>query len=260
MKKITYLAAALLALVAQTAQAVEGLDVVKDSERRMKSSTEKTSYRMDLVDANGQVQQSRTLELFYKRSDATESTLFKFTAPPVLQGTGLLIVDSGQVVNDIWMYMPSTRRIRRIAGAEKSNWFMGTEFTHEDFEDYKISAYSFQLDQADEPCGDKQRCVVVSSKPNKPTEVEASGYSKKVYWIDKESMYPVRIDYIDKSGAPAKRLDVRKLVKLGNYWRPQVYEMLNLANGRLTRLTATSREVDGPLEDQLVSQRHLRSE
>lgn len=260
MKTTHILAMGLLAATVQAAHGLEALDVIKDSEHRMKSHTEKTTYRMDLVDASGQVQQSRTLELFYKRSDALESTLFKFTAPPVLQGTGLLIVDSGQVVNDIWMYMPSTRRIRRIAGAEKSNWFMGTEFTHEDFEDYKISAYSFQVDKADEACGDKQRCVVVSSKPNNATEVEASGYSKKVYWIEKESMYPVRIDYIDKAGFPAKRLDVRKLVKLGNYWRPQTYEMLNLLNGRMTRLTATLREVDVPLDDQLVSQRYLRSE
>jgi hypothetical protein len=73
-------------------------------------------------------------------------------------------------------------------------------------------------------------------------------------------MYPVRVDYFDKSGAPAKRLDVRKLAKSGTYWRPQVYEMRNLANNRTTRLTAVSREVDAKLDDFYVSQRYLRSE
>ena len=36
--------------------------------------------------------------------------------------------------------------------------------------------------------------------------------------------------------------------------------MRNLANGRTTRLTASSREVDGKLDDFYVSQRYLRSE
>jgi hypothetical protein len=215
---------------------------------------------MELLDAKGQLQQARDIELYYKKIDGSESTLFRFTGPPVVQGTGLLIVDAGKPVNDIWMYLPQTRRIRRIAGAEKSNWFMGTEFTHEDFEDYKRSAYAFQLDKEDEGCGEQQRCFVVSAVASDAAEKEASGYGKKVYWIEKQTMYPVRIDYLDKSGAPAKRLDVHKLVRAGNYWRPQAYEMRNLANGRVTRLTAVSREVDDKLDDYFVSQRYLRAE
>lgn len=139
MSKQTYITTALLVL-ASAVNAADGNSVIKDSERRIKSATEKTIYRMELLDGAGQVQQTRGIELYYKKVEGTETTLFKFTTPPVIQGTGLLIVDGGKPVNDIWMYLPATRKIRRIAGSEKSNWFMGTEFTHEDFEDYKTSA------------------------------------------------------------------------------------------------------------------------
>ena len=253
------IAAALLGF-SPALMAADANGVIAESERRIKSSTEKTVYRMELLDGAGQVQQTRGIELYYKKAEGAETTLFKFTAPPVVQGTGLLIVDAGKAVNDIWMYLPATRRIRRIAGAEKSNWFMGTEFTHEDFEDYKTSAYTFHLDKEDEACGDLQKCFVVSATASAAAEKEASGYGRKIYWIEKQSMYPVRVDYLDKSGTPAKRLDVRKLARSGSYWRPQVYEMRNLANTRITRLTAVSREVDGKLDDYFVSQRYLRSE
>jgi hypothetical protein len=253
------IAAALLSL-APGLRAADGNSVIKDSEHRIKSRTEKTLYRMELLDSTGKVQQTRDIELYYKKAEGSETTLFKFTSPPVVQGTGLLIVDAGKPVNDIWMYLPATRRIRRIAGAEKSNWFMGTEFTHEDFEDYKSSAYTFQLDRDDDACGDQQTCFVVSAVASDAVEKAASGYGKKVYWIEKQSMYPVRVDYFDKAGAPMKRLDVRKLAKSGTYWRPLVYEMRHLANSRVTRLTAVSREVDTPLDDFYVSQRYLRSE
>lgn len=257
---VVMLVGLLMATSSQSARSADGKDVIATSDRRIKSSTEKTVYRMELLDAAGKVQQTRGIELHFKRADGNESTLFKFTSPPVVQGTGLLIVDSGKSVNDIWMYMPATRRIRRIAGAEKSNWFMGTEFTHEDFEDYKIDAYTFQMDKEDEACGEQQRCFVVSAVASEAAEKDASGYSRKVYWVEKQTLYPVRVDYIDKAGAPTKRLDVQKLVRVGDYWRPQVYEMRNLGNGRITRLTASSREVNVPLEDYFVSQRYLRSE
>lgn len=240
--------------------AADGASVIEASEARIKSATEKTRYRMELIDAAGQVQQQREIELYYRKDGAVESTLFKFTAPPIVQGTGLLIVDGGKPVNDIWMYLPATRKIRRIAGAEKSNWFMGTEFTHEDFEDYKRSAYAYALERSDAECGARQRCWVVSAVARDAAEQEASGYGRKVYWIEQESLYPVRIDYYDKAQAAVKRLDVRELAHEGRYWRPQVYEMRNLANGRTTRLTALAREIDGALDDYYVSQRYLRTE
>lgn len=258
---MTIVLAAFTSLACATpAPAADGASVIEASEARIKSGSEKTRYRMELIDAAGQVQQQREIELYYRKDGAVESTLFKFTSPPIVQGTGLLIVDGGQPVNDIWMYLPATRKIRRIAGAEKSNWFMGTEFTHEDFEDYKRSAYAFALDSGDAECGLRQRCYVVSAVARDAAEQDASGYGRKVYWIEKESLYPVRVDYYDKAQAAVKRLDVRELVHEGRYWRPQVYEMHNLANGRTTRLTALSREIDGALDAYYVSQRYLRTE
>ncbi len=258
--KLTLAIATAMLSLSAAAATPDASTVIRESEQRIKSHSEKTVYRMELLDVDGQTQQTRGIELYYKRDGHAETSLFKFTSPPVVQGTGLLIADTGKTVNDIWMYLPATRRIRRISGAEKSNWFMGTEFTHEDFEDYKPDAYSFQLDKADAACGDGRHCVVVSAKASDATEREASGYGQKIYWIEKQSMYPVRIDYLDKAGKAVKRLDVRKLVESGTYWRPQVYEMKNLANGRVTRLTAISREVDGQVDDYHVSQRFLRAD
>src|ERR1700738_2482841 len=120
-----------LAFQAIPALAIDGAEIVRESDRRTKSTTEKTLYQMDLIDASGKTQQSRGFALHYKQDPGRESTLFKFSEPPVVQGVSLLIVDSHTGINDIWTYLPQTRLVRRIAGAEKSNWFMGTEFTHE---------------------------------------------------------------------------------------------------------------------------------
>lgn len=258
-RHVAWITVLALAIQASGAVAEQGDDIIRESDERTKSATEKTVFRMDLIDASGRIQQSRSLAFYFKRGPGQQSTLFKFSEPPVVQGTALLIVDSGTGINDIWTYLPATRRVRRIAGSEKSNWFMGTEFTHEDFEDYQIEAYNFSYVREDS-CGDQQRCNVVQAIAGKSEEREATGYGSKLYWIEKQTLYPVRIDYIGKDGKPAKTLDVTKLVQQGKYWRPEIYEMRNLNNGRMTRLSVVSRELDIDLDDYFVSQRFLRTE
>lgn len=233
--------------------------LMERSEAQTKPHTERTTYTMELLDAAGDIEQTRTLEVFYKRYPDHEVTLQKFLSPPVLEDTGMMIVDSGNPTNDIWLYLPATRRLRRISGAEKSNWYLGTQFTYEDFEDYNLDAYSFTLLE-ETTCQESARCSVVEAVATAETEKQATGYGKKVYWIEKESLYPVRVDYFDAQGNEVKRLTTSGLTKVGAYWRPTETVMSDLRNGRRTRVLANRRETDLDLDDYYVSKRYLRED
>lgn len=259
MKSLIHLSAiALWLTVLPAAAATDGRSLMEQSEKATKSQSESTLYQLELLDKDNALIQTRRMEFFFKKLPAREATLIRFTAPAALQGTGLLIEDSGKAANDIWLYLPATRKLRRIAGAEKTNWFMGTEFTNEDFEDYQLNLYRFDL-QDDVSCG-TSRCHVVSASASNEAEKQASGYSRKVYYIDQQSLYPVTIEYYGQDGKLGKRLSVEGLQRQGNYWRPQVIVMHNLHTGRRTRLTAQSRELDGKLDDFKVSSRYLRAD
>lgn len=246
-------------LVSFAALADPAKELMERSEKATKSHTEHTTYRMDLLNQDGKVEQTRTSEYFYKRNDDEERTLQKFTDPPVLRGSGMLIIDRGKVVNDIWMYLPTTRRLRRIAGTEKSNRYMGTEFTYEDFEDYQIPYYHFTL-LAHSPCDADEKCIQVEAVPSAAQERKASGYSRKVYWIGEQTLYPRRIDYYDHDGKQVKTLRDEGLERVGGYWRAKLHKMENKVTGRSTAITILSREVDQPLRDYFVSKRYLRKD
>jgi hypothetical protein len=233
--------------------------IIKRSDKSLKPQTEKILYRMTLVASNGSVEQVRTFFTYYKKQDGEERTLQKFLSPPVLAGTGLLLVDRGKPDTDIWMYLPTTRRIRRIAGHDKSNRYMGTEFSFEDFEGYRISAYHFAL------IGEKTdsaglSCWVIEAVAATASEKASTGYSKKRYWIDQKTLYPVRVEYYAKDGALEKVLTAEGLYQVNQYWRPAHEEIKNLLTGRSTRLVLKSDEVNLTLEDRFVSKRYLRSE
>jgi hypothetical protein len=256
------LAMGLMALTLPLRPAVAAPDataIIRDSDAAMKPQTEKTSYRMTLLNADGTVEQVRTFITYFHRGKGEERTLQKFLSPPVLAETGLLIVESGQPDTDIWLYLPTTRRIRRIAGQDKSNRYMGTEFAFEDFEDYRIPYYRFDLaTEKRDPNG--RDCWVIDATATAPSQVSATGYAKKQYWIEKKTLYPVRIEYYAKDQRLEKVFSVQNLRPLGRYWRPEREEIHNVRTGKITKLEIQSNEIDIPLDERYVAQRYLRGD
>lgn len=248
----------LILMSSMSAFSEDGRHLMERSEETTKSLTEKSLFKMDIFDQDKKLVQSRDMEFLYKHETDKEVSLIKFISPPILQGTGLLIEDRNNEANDIWLYLPATRKLRRVSGSEKTNWFMGTEFTHEDFEDYKIDLYKFSIVK-ETACGDS-RCIVILAEPDNNHELEASGYSKKIYYIDIPSQYPVAIEYFDHSGELIKRLTASSIKREGNYWRPQVIKMENMVNKRVTQLTIKERALDITLDNYYVSSRYLRAD
>jgi hypothetical protein len=237
----------------------KGEKIIKQSDTATKSQTEYSKFEMDLVGANGEVEQTRKLDIYFKKYPDKEITLQKFLYPPIVQGAGLLIVDTGKSVNDIWMYLPTTRRLRRIAGAEKSNLYMGTEFAYEDFEDYQMRNHHFKY-LREESCLDDKRCDLIESTPSTDQERQASSYVRKVYWVEKKTLYAVQVDYYNKQNRHTKTLKESGLKQYGQYWRPDTLVMTNFENKRSTRIKALERTVDQPIDDYHVSKRFLRSD
>jgi outer membrane lipoprotein-sorting protein len=248
---------ALCALVAKADD--KGETIIKQSDAATKSQTEYSKFEMDLISANGEVEQTRKLDIYFKKYPGKEVTLQKFLYPPIVQGAGLYIVDTGASVNDIWMYLPTTRRLRRIAGAEKSNLYMGTEFSYEDFEDYQMQNHHFQY-LREESCLDDKRCDLIESTPSTEQERQASSYAKKIYWVEKETLYAVQVDYYDEQNRHIKTLEESGLKQYGQYWRPDTLVMTNLDTNRSTRIKALERTVDQPIDDYHLSKRFLRSD
>jgi len=237
----------------------KGERIIQQSDTASKSHTEYSNLEMDLVGASGEVEQTRKLDIYFKKYPDKEVTLQKFLYPPIVQGAGLIIVDTGKSANDIWMYLPTTRRLRRIAGAEKSNLYMGTEFAYEDFEDYQMRSHQFQY-LREESCLDNSRCDLIESTPSTDEERQASSYSKKIYWIEKKTLYAVQVDYYDKQNHHVKTLKESDLKSYGRYWRPTILVMTNLVNKRSTRVKTLQRSVDQPIDDYHLSKRFLRTD
>lgn len=253
------LCVALAATVPGAACAKDALALMQDVDKRLKAADESILYDMELYEGTT-LTHARKLVRLDKAMPSKNSTVVRFTQPMSVKNVALLIEDSGGSVNDIWSYTASTKSLRRISGAQKQNWFMGTEFTYEDFEDFKLKTYTFTEVAMQSPCLAWRNCTVVDAVPKADAEAAASGYAKKRYYIEVGSLFPVQVEYFDATGKVVKRLVTEGLKKYDGFHRPTAQIMFNLINQRRTRMVVTDVNLNGGLPDSRFTQRYLRSE
>lgn len=242
--------------MAQTAEE-KGFAIVQEADKRDTGWQDSSStLTMTLTNRHGDQRlrkmRSRALEV----PGDGDKRLIIFDYPPDMRGTGFLTFSHRARDDDQWLYLPSLKRVRRIASGNKSNSFMGSEFAYEDIAAEDIGEYSYRW-LHDEACGEHS-CFVVESFP---LDTRNSGYSRRISWIDQEYYYTVKVDYFDRKGKFLKTLTFQGYRQhLDQYWRPDTMEMINHQNGNSTRLDWDSYRFRTGLKDSDFTHRNLKLE
>jgi outer membrane lipoprotein-sorting protein len=122
-------------------------------------------------------------------------------------------------------------RTRKIASANQSGAFMGSEFAYEDMSSDEVGKYTYRY-LGDDVIGGRAAYKVERYPRNR-----YSGYTRQVAWYDKDQYRILKIDYYDRKNVLLKTAinsDYRRY--LGKYWRPLKVTMTNHQTGKRTRL------------------------
>ena len=161
-----------------------------------------------------------------------------FEKPADLAGAGLLSVDykDGSQDDDQWLYLPSVGKTTRIASADKSGSFMGTDLSYADMTrkdpnayDYKMLEQSAQVDGMD--------CWHIEATPKTEKEQKETGYAKTEIWVAKDSMIPVQVKAWVLEG---KRLKYTKLGDIREVDGTSVAHMVTVRTTKSGEVESTS--------------------
>ena len=230
----------------------QGQAIMQRVDSRPQPDTEISMLQMQLTDQRGR-QRTRQLKLFTHNDGAHTSTLLFFTAPADVRGVGLLTIAATGEDSDQWLYMPALRRTRRIAGSGRQDSFMGSDFSYEDLESPDITRSQYRLTGEESMNG--RPCYVIEAIPQDTD----SSYSKRLSWIDTESLIALRVDFFTDSNDPVKRLTADGISRHNGYWRADTLRMEDLARGRHTVLHVSEQEFDIELPSNLFSVRTLEN-
>lgn len=220
------------------------------------SHDEKTSVKITLKNRQGKIQErvlhwkTVTLENGDKRS------LVYFDYPKAIKGTGLLTHENKAREDERWLYLPALKKTRRISGSDKSDTFMGTDFSYEDLVTEEPENHSYvYADKQD--CGPS--CVLIVATPNTEKEKLESGYSKRVLTVNTDNHMIVAVEYFNKSGTHAKsyRASDFRVVHPSGAQRPFRMEMVDLINQHTTVMAFDGYKIDAGIAEADISLRAL---
>ena len=228
--------AALLALVALGAWAEtpeeKGLAIVQEADKRDTGWVDaKASMKMTLRNKQGEESEREIRMQTLEVEGDGDKSLSVFDSPKDIKGTAFLSFTHALVPDDQWLYLPALKRVKRIASANKSGPFMGSEFAYEDLASQEVEKYTYKY-LGDEVL-DGSDTFMIEAYP----AYENSGYTRQVVWVDKTMYQPIKIDYYDRKDAKLKTLVTSDWKQyLDKYWRPGKMEMTNHQTGKTTEL------------------------
>lgn len=210
----------------------KGLAIAVEADRR---DTGFVDHAVELVmvlrNRHGEESTRKLRVRFLEVSNDGDKSLSIFDEPPDVKRTALLTFSHKVGSDDQWLYLPALKRVKRIASADKSGPFMGSEFAYEDISSQEVEKYTYKYLRDEQYDG--QACFVFERYPVD----QYSGYKRQVVWMDKAEYRLLKIDYYDRKDSLLKTLTWKGYKQyIGKYWRADEMLMINHQTGKSTLL------------------------
>ncbi len=235
----------LLPAVLSAAESPDGKEIMTLVDERPDGDDRHSIMKMTLINKRGR-KRVRELESFSRDYGRDRKGVMIFRAPADVRGTAFLSWDYDDPgrEDDKWLYMPALRKVRRISGASKNEYFMGSDFTYDDMGDRSVDEDTHTL--LGEEVVDDHTCWKVESIPIDSEDM----YTRKIYWVDQQSYLVIRGEYYDKDGL-LKRYRALAVGQQDGIWAVLSSEMDNVSRNHKTLMETSAIRYNTGLKDQL---------
>lgn len=242
----------------QIARRIQDRDTGRDS---------RSTMRMKLFDRQGRVRE-RALAMTSLRGRGTagaapgapdgDRLLLRFTYPNDIRGTGFLVWEHPGSEDERFLYLPSLGRVRRIAGAETQESFVGSDFTYEDIGGREFDEYTYAI--VDEnaswtpPAGGPLRPAWRLESTRKDT---SSRFPRAVSLVLKDSFVVVQADVYNRRNEKQKTYTVGRLERIEGIWTAMDAVMTNAIEKSRTELVIEKMDYNAGVKESDFARREL---
>ncbi len=220
-----------------------GDEILKKVEDAINAPKDRTaSMKLTLIDKdeNSRVREIKMWQL------GKEKRLIKFLSPADVKGVGFLVLSD----NEMYLYMPAFKKIRRIASHVKNESFMGTDFSYND-----IGKCQYTKDFAAEIKEEIEEGYILELTPTPKSDVD---YAKLTMWVNKAHYIPSRVEYYNKKGTLLKVMENEDTETVDGYWTPMKVTMKNLKAEHKTIMEFVNVVHNTGLKEDMFTKRMLK--
>lgn len=189
-------------------------------------------------------------------------TLTRFDEPATIRGEGVLIRE-GKDQNDVLLYLPHFKKVRRVEGQSQSSSFFGSVFSYSDVASPHADDNTAKVLREEACPGEKLKCWVVEISPATKKVRDRTGYSKSVQWVRQDNWITVAGEFYDLKGKLWKKLratEVKEVDPKNKKWLPHHIVLEDLIKKRTTTLKLGDVKVNVSLDDTLFTEQNLANE
>jgi len=190
---------------------------------------------MELTDKRGKTRQRDALVI--KRMDSERRyTRVTYLTPKSVREVSFLSHDqlTAGGSDDRWLYLPATRKVRRVPAADRGDYFLGTDFSYEDMQSelkFALEDYNFELLETP---ADQDGIFHLRGEPKTKKIVRELGYGAFEAVIDGNNWMPQEIRFFDPKLRALKTVTVSGVQQIDGIWNAGRIECRNERTGHTT--------------------------
>ncbi|MCG8336091.1 MAG: outer membrane lipoprotein-sorting protein [Proteobacteria bacterium] len=223
-----------------------GRQLMLKVDERPDGDNRKTVSRMTLINKRGR-ERVRLMVTYAKDYGKDSKSLFYFKKPADVKGTGFLTFDYDEPGkdDDRWLFLPALKKVRRISGSSKNDYFMGSDFTYDDMGGRSVDEDNHMI--TGEEVIDGRQCWIVVSTPKEKDYL----YSSVKRWIAKDSLVQIKGEYFDRKNDLIKTLTITDLRQHQGFWTIYRMEMNNSQENHKTVISIDEVQYNLGVKDSL---------
>ena len=239
----------LLTLLMSSAWGQTGIEIAKMVDEKPTPRDMVNTTNMVLTNSKGK---TRTNVMMSRSIDGNKKQIIWFLEPKDDRGVAFLKIEHNNKDDEMRMWLPAFKKVRRISSKRKGDAFMGSDLSYEDLTSRDLNEYTYK--RLDDELVNSTQCFVLESKPNTSAK---SSYSKHISWINKENLNIVQEYSFDKRGA-LKKEKYFQHNKLKDYYVMNQIRVKDVQKQHTTEVTFESLEVDTGINPALFQEKNLK--
>ena len=170
-------------------------------------------------------------------------------------------IEPSEKDDDIWIYLPSTKKVRRLISSNKKASFVGTDFSYGDVIGHKPKEWNHTPVKEENIEG--KDCWVIESIPKDAAVKANSGYSKRAGWIQKETFVTVKAMFYDEAGEwlkEAKFSNYKVADAARNRHQAFLLEMRNVQTEHSTEIRIDESKANTGVKEDFFTTRYMEQQ
>lgn len=229
-------------IIFATQKNLSGEEILDQVRKATVAKDRKATAIMTITDRNGRTS-TRTVHFITKGDKKLMAT---FQEPADLRGVTFMTTSA----DNMWIYLPTQARVRRISGSMVNQGFGGSDFSYKEMNNISSVAADKKVTKVEE--------TVLNDKSAYLLILEENDGTISRLWVEKTFFLPRKIEKLDAEGKVKKVVLFDDFAQGDSIWTPKLIQIQDLNKNSRTEIRITEFQLNTGIKDNFFTETNMK--